>query len=210
MSDDRHNVLIPSAPQSTSALVQSALSEVQTEFALWSRDYSQQVLHTLSSTFRESSHLNFDAHRAGITPTDIIHAAGLGEQNWRGTRAGVITAMQTMYSPNGQVVSEVSVSLEVINAEPVLDTHPTYESCSPSLRNTFKGDDDDNMLFIPYADDPSFNQVDHSSWYESFSWQEDFDPDWTQCKSSFWRPRIDYVLDILWNMRTSKNAMCCR
>ncbi|KAI6026383.1 hypothetical protein BKA83DRAFT_27762 [Pisolithus microcarpus] len=82
-----------------------------------------------------------------------------------------------MYSPNGQVVSEVSVSLEVINAEPVLDTHPTYESCSPSLRNTFKGDDDDNMLFIPYADDPSFNQVDHSSWYESFSWQEDFDPD---------------------------------
>ncbi|KAI6032780.1 hypothetical protein F5J12DRAFT_712950 [Pisolithus orientalis] len=82
-----------------------------------------------------------------------------------------------MYSPDRQVLSETSISLEVIDMVPLLDAHPPYESCSPSPRNVFKGDDDDKMVFIPYSDDPSFNQVEHSSWYESFSWQEDFDPD---------------------------------
>ncbi|KAI6044671.1 hypothetical protein EDC04DRAFT_3106071 [Pisolithus marmoratus] len=85
--------------------------------------------------------------------------------------------MQSLYSPDGQVVSEIFIPFQVVDVVAVLDAHPAYESCSPSLRNAFKGDDDDNMVFIPYADDPSFDQLDHSSWYESFSWQEDFDPD---------------------------------
>ncbi|KAF9222593.1 SET domain-containing protein [Gyrodon lividus] len=55
--------------------------------------------------------------------------------------------------------------------------HPPYESCSPVSRTIFKGDDDDNMDFIPYADDLRFDQIDHTYCYESFSWQDDFDPD---------------------------------
>lgn len=209
MSNDQRDIPIPSVRLSTPALVQSVLSQLQTEFAEWSWNYSRQVLQTLSPS-RERLRVSFDALESkNSAPSDTIRATELRENNWHETRTGTVTAVQIMYSPDRQVLSETSISLEVIDMVPVLDAHPPYESCSPSPRNVFKGDDDDNMVFIPYSDDPSFNQVEHSLWYESFSWREDFDPDWTQCKSSFWRPRIGYILDMLWNTRISKNAMYC-
>lgn len=177
MSNDQRDIPIPSVRLSTPALVQSVLSQLQTEFAEWSWNYSRQVLQTLSPS-RERLRVSFDALESkNSAPSDTIRATELRENNWHETRTGTVTAVQIMYSPDRQVLSETSISLEVIDMVPVLDAHPPYESCSPSPRNVFKGDDDDNMVFIPYSDDPSFNQVEHSLWYESFSWREDFDPD---------------------------------
>ncbi|KIM53664.1 hypothetical protein SCLCIDRAFT_1157353 [Scleroderma citrinum Foug A] len=81
------------------------------------------------------------------------------------------------YSPNGEIESETSTPLQVINLIPDLTPHPPYESCAPISRNLFRGDDADAMAFVPYADDPLFNQIDHTLCYGSFSWQEEFDPD---------------------------------
>ncbi|KAF8844625.1 SET domain-containing protein [Paxillus ammoniavirescens] len=82
------------------------------------------------------------------------------------------------YAPDGAVAGESSTQLEVIHLASPIDPHPPYESCSPLSHSIFNGDDDDNMGFIPYADDPTFDQIDHTHCYESFSWQDDFDPDW--------------------------------
>ncbi|KAI9572122.1 hypothetical protein HD554DRAFT_2015772 [Boletus coccyginus] len=84
---------------------------------------------------------------------------------------------QEVYSPEGTVVEISSVELEVIRLSLSLEPHPPYESCSPLHRSVFKGDDSDSMDFVPFADDHTFDQTSHAQHYESFSWQNPFDPD---------------------------------
>ncbi|KZT18932.1 SET domain-containing protein [Neolentinus lepideus HHB14362 ss-1] len=58
------------------------------------------------------------------------------------------------------------------------DALQPYESNTPSLRNMFHGDDPDNMPFMPFADDPSFDGGEHQRHYKTLSWQNVlFDPD---------------------------------
>lgn len=52
-----------------------------------------------------------------------------------------------------------------------------YESTTPSSRNIFQGDDPDDMAFLPFPDDPSFNAVAHQECYATLSWQDQVDPD---------------------------------
>ncbi|KAJ8596825.1 SET domain-containing protein [Rhizopogon salebrosus TDB-379] len=73
-------------------------------------------------------------------------------------------------------MSTTRISLQVIHAE-AFEPHAPYESYSPIPRNVFKGDDDDRMAFIPFADDATFDHADHMLCYGSLAWQEDYDPD---------------------------------
>ncbi|KAG9316409.1 hypothetical protein JVU11DRAFT_2443 [Chiua virens] len=84
---------------------------------------------------------------------------------------------QEVYSPDGAVIEISSLKLDVIHLSSPLEPHPQYESCSPLHRSVFKGDDSDNMDFVPYADDPTFDQSSHLRHYGSFSWHDVFDPD---------------------------------
>ena len=55
---------------------------------------------------------------------------------------------------------------------------PDYESCTPMPANVLQGDDSDDMPFIPFADDPKFDSVEHCKEYSRFAWQViNVDPD---------------------------------
>jgi hypothetical protein len=82
----------------------------------------------------------------------------------------------TSYSEDGTSRSTSTIPLQVVHVE-LLEPHRSYEYCTPISRNIFRGDDDDMMPFIPYADDPTFDHVDHTLCYGSFAWQDDYDPD---------------------------------
>ncbi|KAG1754568.1 hypothetical protein EDB19DRAFT_1626406 [Suillus lakei] len=82
----------------------------------------------------------------------------------------------TSYSEDGPSRSTSTISLQVVHAE-LLEPHKPYEYCSPISRNIFRGDDDDMMAFIPFADDSTFDHLDHTLCYGSFAWQDDYDPD---------------------------------
>lgn len=155
---------------STAGLVRSVLSQVQAEFSVWTWTYSRRALRTLqfpSEPFDPpNGHL-----KCSVLPTDFPKAS------CHEARTCTVAAMQTTYSPDGEIESKTSTPLQVIDLIPVLTPHPPYESCAPLSRNLFRGDDPDAMAFIPYADDSLFNQIDHTLCYGSFSWQEEFDPD---------------------------------
>ncbi|KAL4080186.1 hypothetical protein V8B97DRAFT_709563 [Scleroderma yunnanense] len=152
---------------STADLVSAVLSQVQTEFSVWSWAYTRKILRVLAfppETYHEL---------APILNPPNEHSKAIGG-DCHEAQTTTVTALQTTYSPDEEIES---VSFRVIDLAPALTPHPLYESCSPSSRNVFKGDDDDSMAFIPYADDPLFDQIDHTHCYGSFSWQGDFDPD---------------------------------
>ncbi|KAH7911214.1 hypothetical protein BJ138DRAFT_1063490, partial [Hygrophoropsis aurantiaca] len=64
-----------------------------------------------------------------------------------------------------------------ITADPTFKCHPKYESCAPINKSTRDPQLGDCLQFIPYADDDRFPAEEHMDNFESFAWEEDFDPD---------------------------------
>lgn len=55
--------------------------------------------------------------------------------------------------------------------------HPPYESCTPSVQTIAPREDEHEALFVPYADDPTWNVKGYLHQYASFSWEKLVDPD---------------------------------
>lgn len=174
-AEEQENVLktLSEREISTSELVQSVLSQVQTEFATWNVAHCREALTSLtaSSTWRSCLHpgLRLPVMAAFNSSPDTRPDVSVAN-------SPSLLLCQQVYSPDGGVETS-SVALEVVHIISSLETHPPYESSSPLHRSVFKGDDSDSMDFIPYADDHTFDQTSHTYHYESFSWQDAFDPD---------------------------------
>ncbi|KAJ3548227.1 hypothetical protein NMY22_g1340 [Coprinellus aureogranulatus] len=56
--------------------------------------------------------------------------------------------------------------------------HPAYEICTPASRNIKVGDDPDQMPYLPFADDPTFDYGPYNNEHGYLSWQhEHLDPE---------------------------------
>ncbi|KAJ7484132.1 hypothetical protein FB451DRAFT_1028361 [Mycena latifolia] len=70
------------------------------------------------------------------------------------------------------------VPLEITHLEVAFPPLPAHEHCTQIARNIFQGDDPHDLPFIPFADDPTFDQAKYLEEYEAFSWEEPtVDPD---------------------------------
>lgn len=152
-------------------LIQSVFTEVLAEFRDWKVKHSEQFIRSLAIDKRDSPVLIFDSGNTSLGVVDRTHGTD-GDSDTGQTLVLPVTS----YSADGTPKSTSVISLQVIHAE-VLEPHKRYESCCPISRNIFRGDDDDRMAFIPFADDATFDHVDHTLCYGSLAWQEDYDPD---------------------------------
>ncbi|KAG6378129.1 hypothetical protein JVT61DRAFT_13815 [Boletus reticuloceps] len=170
-ADEQNDVLktLLEPEASTSDLVQSVLSQVQTEFTEWNVAHCHQVLtsFTAPSTWRSRLHPDLPIPNPSPDARPALQVADFPSP--------LVT--QEVYASDGAVIEISSVKSDIIYLTSSLEPHPPYESCSPLHRSVFHGDDSDNMNFIPYADDNTFDQDNHTFHYGSFSWQDTFDPD---------------------------------
>lgn len=179
-ADEQNDVLQTLSEQemSTSELVRSVLSQVQTEFTTWNVAYCRQTLSSFTASSNWQSCLHPDLRSPGLASmTATFNSSPDARLVVSEANSPSPLLSQQVYSPDGTVIEASSVKLEVIHITSSVEPHPPYESCSPLHRNVFKGDDSDNMDFIPYADDHTFDQTSHTDHYGSFSWQDAFDPD---------------------------------
>jgi hypothetical protein len=73
----------------------------------------------------------------------------------------------TVWLPDSTQEMEYTVS------EPFFSPHPPYECCTPCTQSILHGDDPEAMPFIPFADDPKFDHLEHTLHYKRFAWQSD-------------------------------------
>lgn len=172
-ADEENDVLqaLSEQEKSRSGLVRRVLSQVQTEFTMWNVAHCHQTLASFATPSTWRSCLHPDLRSPGLA------FATAASNSLPDAQPVVQLVSQEVYSPDEVVIEISSVKLDVIHISSSLEPHPPYESCSPSHRSVFKGDDSDNMDFIPYADDHIFDQTSHTHHYGSFSWQDAFDPD---------------------------------
>jgi hypothetical protein len=71
------------------------------------------------------------------------------------------------------------IARETIYMQRRVPSSDVYESYTPCPRNIDIGDDSNNMLFIPHADESHFQQEEYIGFFEHISWQNDTfrDPD---------------------------------
>ena len=204
-ADEQKDVLKTLSEQelSTPELVRSVLSQVQTEFTAWNVAYCHQILTSLAapSTWRSCLHPDLRLASMDATPRSSSDVPSVSPV----ANSPAPLVFQELYSPDGVVIESSSMKLEIFHLSSSLEPHPPYESCSPLHRSVFKGDDSDNMDFIPYADDHTFDQTNHTYHYGTFSWQNTFDPD---CEH-FTRPMIVRHDNILQLCSGSDRARGC-
>ena len=180
-SDAEQNIVLKTLSEqeiSIPELVRRVLSQVQAEYTVWNVAHCHQALTSFTASSTWQSCLHPDLCSPSLAS---MAAAPKFPHDARPVVPEVNSPLplvsQEVYSLDEDVIENSSVELEIVHISSSVETHPPYESCSPLHRSVFKGDDSDNMDFIPYADDHAFDQISHTNHYGSFSWQDAFDPD---------------------------------
>jgi len=141
------------------------------DFYDWEEAYCQSVIKSLVTLFDTALFSDVVAlsHplKANGQRTKFIQAP---QQSPVIDQLGITCLDYTKY--DSPVVTRLEV--EVINA-PRLPAPPIYESVTPAMRSIHHGDDDDSMAFVPYSDELTFDALEHTLQYGSFSWQDKFD-----------------------------------
>ncbi|KAF8558004.1 SET domain-containing protein [Imleria badia] len=162
----------------TSKLVQRIFSQVRTEFTEWNVAHCHQALTSFTASSTWQSCLHPDLRLPSLASIEAIPRSSSDIPPAAPEASSPAPLVfQEVYSPDGAVIESSSVKLEILHLSSSLEPYPPYESCSPLHRSVFKGDDSDNMDFIPYADDITFDQTSHTCHYGSLSWQDTSDPD---------------------------------
>jgi hypothetical protein len=157
-------------------VVRSMFRQVWKDFYDWERVYCQSIIEF--SAFSSNSARSSD----NIIPSRNLSASRSRTKTIRPPPQPSLHTIDPVeitildYT-QGKFPVETRAMVEVVNV-PNVPTPPVYESVTPATRSIHQGDDDDSMAFVPYSDDPTFDALDHTLQYKSFSWQDRFcDPD---------------------------------
>ena len=147
------------------------------EFYGWEPFYCETTLNTL---------------QASIDPTDLASYESLLEDTcqWDASCVEELVDIQAylklavpMEAPHPSTsicvastesgrVSTVQVDEVEIFSLPILSyACPKYESCTPAIRNIFHRVDQQELGYIPYADEPGFEGAVYAGLFDAFAWQ---------------------------------------
>jgi len=137
-------------------LITRTYKTVWKEYSAWSLRDSAAALKSLAvAEIRPDS------------PTDAdkdpnLHVAHISD--------GDKTFLVADFDNEGHLAEEYTVAAKTFSADPFLP-HPLYESCTPISRNLMVRDNPNDLPFIPFSDDPSYNYHVDIEEYKYFRWQ---------------------------------------
>ncbi|KAG7448795.1 SET domain-containing protein [Guyanagaster necrorhizus] len=152
----------PTIENPTSLVVHAAFREAWDAFYAWEQEYCRESIRNLA--VQDIDEVNEDEWEIG-------QSARLGAEGF---------CIQ-QYQDGDTITSWLPV--EVIEVTALFPECSPYESSPLASRSVFHGDDPDSMLFMPFADDPSFIEIPqdgdqlHHTYYTEFEWQTLDDPD---------------------------------
>ncbi|KDQ53748.1 hypothetical protein JAAARDRAFT_161438 [Jaapia argillacea MUCL 33604] len=151
-----------------SELIQAVLRQVWEEFYAWEQPASRTAINSLLR--------NPAKHTEGTTtppPLDLDNEVLSAFSEW-----SLDSHPETLQFIDYPEADSITTHIPTYTIElPVFQSHDAYEGSAPLSRNIHVGDDPDNMPFLPFADDPSFDFIDHQTAYKYLSWQDLPDPD---------------------------------
>lgn len=157
--------------------VLSTYRDVWNDFYEWEQKYSTEVIKSLVHPGQnDCAQQKTKGKEKSLDNEESVDPDSL-TLNWPNSRT-----LRRAY-PTDRVTSIHAQPLierpEIIIEAPRHEPSPIYEACVPIVRNTFTGDDPDNLTFFPFpVNDKKFNLADYLDQYASLAWQaRDMGPD---------------------------------
>ncbi|KAL0957932.1 hypothetical protein HGRIS_000113 [Hohenbuehelia grisea] len=166
---------IPESRDHDTAAVVAGFREAWSQFWLWEQTDSSEQLAGLRSS---------DASNAGTDtisniPTTLSEGDTLPNERAQSTDTKSSCEVMTFEDDNDIQTSILVLDSYEIDPETLIQATPAYESFTPTNSNIYVGDDSDDMPFVPFFDDKTFNVDGHSAEYARLAWEAPFtDPDW--------------------------------
>ncbi|KAF8273078.1 hypothetical protein EI94DRAFT_1783169 [Lactarius quietus] len=160
-------------PDESRALTFRVYKEVWDEFSKWKSENCEQQLLLLQKP---------------LPPPAVVEDALLEASNVHDGEPGEVEIIYLCESdddiplnPGGSTV----LMCETVHLElpPDFAPHPPYESCTPAAQSiafrpgSAAEDELDNLPFVPYADDPTFDAKAYLGVFKRFAWEDLGDPD---------------------------------
>lgn len=153
---------------STSALVTQVLESIADSFNQWNSLYCRATLSRLGDGSSGSR-------------MQILESAPELTEEPEDLSSGGHESLISPQQPSGSIVitsadgsiNNITPQIIEMPSEVAMDPTPSYEYCAPITRSRYKGDDDNYMEFVPFADDPDFDfqQYDEDHYWHIYAWQ---------------------------------------
>jgi hypothetical protein len=145
------------------SLVLEVFARVWGEFNNADTEYCETIIGSLAATSPAK-----DEAPATESNSAAIPSLGMGHP---GPHVSSVATSTT--SPSTSRVPRVCIETDIptLALPPAVEPYPEYESWTPTNRSIFRGDDSDNMPFLPYADEPNFNKRAYCKFFKTLAWQ---------------------------------------
>ena len=142
------------------ALVLEVFARVWEEFSAADVEYCEATIGSLTApSVAEDSTLSIKLESTAAISHDL------------GSRASSVGTSTP--NPSKLHVPRVCVEMDfpILTLPPAVEPHPDHESWTPTNRSIFRGDDSDDMQFLPFADEPRFDKKMYRRFFKTLAWQ---------------------------------------
>lgn len=155
----------PTSPglEDLEALVLEVFARVWEEFSTADAVYCDTTIRSLAATSVAEDDIPLAKSESTTTLAhDIFHS---------GSRASSVDASTP--DPSKPHVPRVcaETDIPILTLPPGVEPYPEHESWAPTNRSIFRGDDSDDMQFLPFADEPAFDKKTYRKFFKTLAWQ---------------------------------------
>ena len=144
-------------------LVLEVLARAWEEFSAADTEFCETTIGSLAAiSVAEDNALSAKPGTAAALPHDVIHS------NPHASSAGTSTS-----DPSKPHIPSVRMETDIptLILPPTVAPYPEYESWTPTNRSIFRGDDSNDMQFLPFADEPAFDKGTYRKFFKTLAWQ---------------------------------------
>ena len=146
----------PPGLEDLESLVLEVFARVWGEFKAADTEYCETIIGSLATTSPAK-----DETPATESNSAAMTSLGVGHPGSH------VSGVATSTTPRVCIETDIPT----LALPPAVEPYPEYESWTPTNRSIFRGDDSDNMPFLPYADEPAFNKRAYCKFFKTLAWQ---------------------------------------
>lgn len=153
----------PSDLEDLEALVLEVFARVWEEFSVADVEYCETTIESLAAASATSD--------STLASESEGTAALLHDLYPLDSRASSVAT--SISSPSKPHIPRVCVetNIPVLVLPPAVEPYPEHESWTPTNRSIFRGDDSDDMQFLPFADEAAFDKQIYRKFFKTLAWQ---------------------------------------
>lgn len=150
----------PSGSDDLEALVLRVFARVWEEFNVAETEFCQATLGSLATPLVvEDPTLVIGSQTATTLPGDMKPRV-----------SSVVSPTLCPSKPHVPCVCS-ETDIPTLTLPPAVEPYPEYESWAPMDRSIFRGDDSEDMQFLPFADEPAFDKRTYGVFFKTLAWQ---------------------------------------